>query len=433
MISSLFELNTYSINLETILMPTSTDTATLAAINIYPIKSTAGLSLSNAWIDHLGLACDRRFVLSDPQGKFITARTQPKLCLVQAHLLADGLILTAPNMPELIIRYQSITAHYQTVTVWHDDIQAQCCPNDINQWFSDYLQQSCQLLFFGEHSTRPVKNSNKQVAFADGYPLLVISQASLDALNARSARVNIMAQFRPNLVVDNCPAFAEDSWQKIKIGDVEFEVSKPCSRCIFTTVDPKTGEFDKSREPLTSLAKFRKGDDGEVYFGQNLIPLNMGKIKTGDAIKVLSHKVADSYSEQATEQTHRKNFSDQPLTRNNFDTLSPDQHPISQTLTQTPQQEAEQSMSKKVNIVFESWNISHQGNKQDTLLEQGEEAGLIMHYSCRGGNCGRCKVKLQSGEVEQLATDGLMPDEQADGYILACSSIPKSDLVITKN
>ncbi|MGJ8690998.1 MAG: YcbX family protein [Thalassotalea sp.] len=428
----------------------STTTPILSEINVYPIKSTAAISLSNTWVDELGLSFDRRFVLSDVNGEFITARKKPKLALIQVNIVAYGLILTAPNMSSLSILFQDFSPSYQNVTVWRDEIKGQLCHPTYDQWFSEYLQKPCTLLYFGQQSERRVKNQQQQVAYADGYPLLLIAQASLTALNERSPRNNVMAQFRPNIVIDNCEAFAEDGWQKIKIGEVTFEIVKPCSRCIFTTINPVTGEFEKSKEPLTSLAKFRKGDDNEIYFGQNLIALNTGQIKNGDQVEVLSRKTAEFYPDlvkhtqeykpfaaKSSNSTTDKLSSDNSPKENssaNFDTITTNKlNDSKQSQTNNLLNTESMKVPKKVKIMFDSWNISHQGNTKDTLLDQGEDAGLIMHYSCRGGNCGRCKVKLQSGEVEQLTTDGLMPQEQEEGYILACSSIPQSDLVITKN
>ena len=397
----------------------------LADIQVYPIKSTSGIGLTNAWIDDLGLSFDRRFVLTDFNGKFITARTHPKLCLIQTNITVNGFIITAPNMPSLVLNYtgdhaNSLSSSYQNITVWDDTISAQQCGDNINQWFSQYIRQNCQLMYFGDNSNRQVKNSESNVAFADGYPLLLISQASLDTLNEYSPRNNVMAQFRPNIVVNGCDAFAEDSWHTIQIGEVKFLVSKACSRCNFTTVDPTTGKFDTTQEPLTTLAKFRKDEHGEIYFGQNLIPLNQGQIKIGDTLEVLKTQTA-------------KQYSDSLLTSIKPEEAAAEIKDLSPNTLTPPSIQPTANTNKKVTINFDSRNEVHQGNTKDSLLEQGEDADLIMHYSCRAGNCGRCKVKLQSGEVEQLSTNGLMPDEIHEGYILSCVSIPKSDLVITKN
>ncbi len=280
------------------------NTPVLSSIHIYPIKSTAGIALSNSWVDDFGLSFDRRFVLTNAQGKFITARTKPRLCLVQASLTASGLVLSAPEMPLLEISYQDFSDSYQQVTVWADQIDSQYCHKKYDQWFSEFLGFECQLHFFGQQSNRAVKNSTKQVGFADGYPLLLISQASLDDLNNKLTDHHVkMSQFRPNLVIENTSAFAEDTWQQIRIGEVIFDVVKPCSRCVFTTVDPLTGVKNASKEPLMTLKRYRQVERGEVMFGQNLIPVNKGQIKQGDKLTVLKtqpplqFKISDQHSE----------------------------------------------------------------------------------------------------------------------------------------
>jgi len=270
----------------------------VSSIDIYPIKSTSGISLSHAWVDECGVSFDRRFVVIDHQGQFITARTEPRLCLIKSCITESGLILTAPNMEPLIIRYEQFTNHYQQVSVWNDAIQGQYCALEYDFWLSDYLEKPCQLLYFGQQSQRLVKNSDKSVAFADGYPLLLIAQASLDDLNSRLAYLDHqvpMAQFRPNIVVKKTEAFAEDNWQRIQIGEVEFSVPKPCSRCIFTTVNPLTGENHKRQEPLATLKSYRQVADGDVMFGQNLIALNQGKISLNDEVIILDKKASPDF------------------------------------------------------------------------------------------------------------------------------------------
>jgi uncharacterized protein YcbX len=265
--------------------------AILQSLHIYPIKSAAGISLSHTWVDDFGLSFDRRFVVTDTKGKFITARTEPTLCLIQVHLTAQGLILTAPDMPALTVNYQHLSTNYKNVSIWKDEIQAQYGNEHYDLWLSQYLQKPCQLLYFGEKSQRYVSNSHRKVAFADGYPLLLISQASLNDLNRRLPKhlqnTVSMAQFRPNIVVNNCDAFAEDTWQHIRIGEVEFQLVKPCSRCSFTTVSPENAEKQPQKEPLKTLKNYRQVSSGEVMFGQNLIALNQGSIKQGDEITLL--------------------------------------------------------------------------------------------------------------------------------------------------
>lgn len=270
--------------------------ARVQTINIYPIKSTAGVAMSSAWIDALGLCFDRRFVVADMKGKFMTGRTSPLLCLIQANITASGFILTAPNMPALTLDYQSLSTQYCQVSVWNDNIEAQQTSAKANLWFSQYLDKPCQLLYFGEQSTRYVKNRDRQVAFSDKSPISLVSQASLDDLNLRCDADIVMAQFRQNIVVSDCSAFAEDTWQHIKIGEVEFEVIKSCSRCIFTTVNPVTAQKHDGREPFATLKSYRQTERGDILFGQHLLPLNQGQIRLTDKVTVLSHKPAPVFN-----------------------------------------------------------------------------------------------------------------------------------------
>lgn len=378
-------------------------TVTVSNLYIYPIKSTMGISLPHADIDELGLAFDRRFVISDNSGQFITARTEPTLCLVKSTLTEKGISLSAPNMPTLTLSYDNFSSQYQNVTVWGDEIAGQFCSTAASSWFSSYLQRPCQLLYFGQASSR-VKNTNlddaRKVAFADGYPLLLISQASLDELNQRLSANNqqtvTMAQFRPNIVVDNCLPFAEDSWQQIRIGDIEFQVSKPCERCIFTTINPENGIKNAGQQPLSTLKTYRQTNNGEVLFGQNLIPLNSGSIKHGDKLTVSKSKHTPIFNQPSATTTATKAV----------------------------------KSKTKLSIQFETWNKKYKADNQKTILEHGEDAGLIIPYSCRAGMCGRCKAKLISGEVTQIADDGLSAEEKQQGYILCCSSVAQSDVVI---
>jgi uncharacterized protein YcbX/ferredoxin len=401
----------------------------VSRIYIYPVKSTAGISLSHAKVEELGLAFDRRFIVCDHSGQFITARTEPRLCLVQASLTTQGLTLSAPNMDMLTLSYDEFTKQYQNVTVWGDEVNSQLCAKKANLWFSEFLKRPCELLYFGENSHRekkPNTNNSRKIAFADGYPLLLISQASLNDLNERLLDDNndnslpsvSMSQFRPNIVVDDCLPFAEDSWEYIRIGEVEFKVSKPCERCIFTTVNPSNGEKHPQQQPLKMLKTFRKADSGEILFGQNLIALNSGTITQGDKLTIISKKKPPTF-----------------LTSNSTLKMKPPTIDVPSEETSVP------SVNKKLTVTFEKWNKSlkipalnqTENDSAKTLLENGEDAGLILPYSCRAGMCGRCKAKLISGEVRQNSIDdidGLTAQEKQEGYILCCSSIAMSNVVI---
>lgn len=399
----------------------------VSQLTVYPIKSTAGITLSNAWVDQYGLAFDRRFVLTDPQGAFITARTEPSLCLIRTSLTEKGLVVIAPDMPLLTLNYDSLSSDYQSITVWRDTISGQHCDKAANLWFSQYLSKPCQLMYFGEKSSRKVKNSQQETAFSDGYPLLLISQGSLDYLNQALDEPVSMAHFRPNIVVENCEPFAEDSWKHIRIGEVEFMVTKPCSRCIFTTIDPDTAHKNIYQEPLKTLKTFRQVLNGDVMFGQNLVPLNQGQIKVTDTISALSTQMPPRFMnkggipKKAGEKICKSSAKE--------DNTSP---PIHKNTFQESDVISSQKNKGKVNINYESWNKSITGNTRNTLLEQGEEAGLLLPYSCRGGMCGRCKMKLISGDVKVLADDGLSDAEKTQGYVLSCSCIPQSDISVSK-
>lgn len=268
----------------------------LSDIIVYPIKSTAGLHLSRATISRFGLEFDRRFVLCTTEGKFLTARTRPQLLHIRVSLTARGLIISAPGQTDLQLKYHEFSSHYQTVSVWQDHIEAQHCSGIADSWFSDYLGQECRLLFFGTDSNRPLEDfPQHQTAFADGYPLLLISQASLADLSSRCSNPVQMNQMRPNLVVHGTAAYEEDRWKKIRIGTAEFAIVKPCGRCILTTTNPTTLERNPDREPLSVLKRYRKGSDGEAHFGQNMIPLNNGIISVNDPVEILEIGQSEKY------------------------------------------------------------------------------------------------------------------------------------------
>ncbi|PSU00050.1 hybrid-cluster NAD(P)-dependent oxidoreductase [Photobacterium iliopiscarium] len=272
---------------------------TLSQIHVYPVKSTAALTQSHAWVEKQGLAFDRRFMVASDEGAMITARKYPQMVKITATLTMTGLVLQYPNKTDLVLQYADFAMVDVPATVWNDNFSAYTTTVIANQWFSDIIGHSVQLLFCGQQSNRVRSKIGHNVSFADGYPLLVISEASLAALNERSRDHHTMAQFRTNLVVSNTDAFAEDEWKRIRIGEVEFEIVKPCARCILTTVDPLTGEFNALKEPLKTMATFRADAAGDVFFGQNLVALNEGMIRAGDVIEVLETQPKQVYVDNA--------------------------------------------------------------------------------------------------------------------------------------
>ncbi|MGI1669072.1 MAG: hybrid-cluster NAD(P)-dependent oxidoreductase [Neptuniibacter sp.] len=272
----------------------------LSGINIFPVKSLGGFAQSSSYVTSAGLAFDRRFMLATPDGDLLSARETPKMLLYKVLLKEDGIEVVSPDGGHLSLAYPQLFQNYRQVNVWGTEINAQHCGEQFDQWFTAQLGRPCQLLYFGEQSERYTsKRPEIPVGFADGYPLLLISEASLADLNSRSSAPVTMKHFRTNLVVKGCEPFEEDSWKRIRIGQVEFEVVKPCSRCVMTTVDPETADPITGGEPIKTLANYRKGKDNEVYFGQNLVALNEGHINEGDAIVVLEQQQAEVYPDSA--------------------------------------------------------------------------------------------------------------------------------------
>ncbi|MEL3922943.1 MOSC N-terminal beta barrel domain-containing protein [Aeromonas enteropelogenes] len=260
---------------------------TLDSIHLYPVKSTAGMALTRARVTEEGLLGDRRYMVVKPDGTFITARTHPQLQQVQATPIDGGLLLRYPGFEPLTLLETEFSLTPQATGVWKDNFNALHTHALADAWLSRVAGERVQLLWLGEESARFREKTGTRVSFADGYPVLLISQGSLEDLNLRSDALHQMSQFRTNLVASGTRPFEEDSWKRIRIGEVEFLVAKPCSRCIMTTVEPGTDRFNALKEPLATLTRYRRGEDGEVYFGQNLVALNEGWIEAGSEIEVL--------------------------------------------------------------------------------------------------------------------------------------------------
>lgn len=365
---------------------------TLNAIYIYPIKSANAIRLTLSNVEEKGLQFDRRYMLINEEGKFITGRTNPELTQISVELLSTGLVIRAPKMKKLTILRDNFSRYSIASILWSSAIDAQHCHVECDAWFCSFLNQKCQLVHCDESTIRFVENKNTQVSFADGYPLLLINQRSIDQLNSRLKIPVSVLRFRPNIVINGDYPFVEDSWQKIKIGEVEFEVSKPCSRCSFINVDPKTG-LVLNNEPLQTLAKFRFYE-GNVDFGQNLIALNSGVIKEGDEIQVLETKGSIYYGNIDDYQDNKENI---------------------------------------LQIKYQNSNVQFSGNNQQLLLDQLAKAAIYLPFSCRRGLCGYCKVKLIAGSVKILKDEALTDAQKTAGYILACSCIPSADITICED
>lgn len=267
---------------------------TLASIHVYPVKSCRGHAVDAALVDRFGLAGDRRFLAVDAAGRFLTQRTLPRLALVTPTLNEGRITLAAPGVGplDLPLRAES-PAEACEVTIWRDTVSATDLGPEAAAWLTGYLGQPARLVTLSPAFRRPVRGSvapdPDQAAFSDAFPVLLISEASLEDLNQRldPAIAGLpMDRFRPNLVVRGCAAYAEDVWRRIRIGDIVLRAAGPCGRCVVTTTDQQT--LDRGKEPLRTLAQYRRGPQGEVYFGQNYVhETKSGSLRVGDAVEIL--------------------------------------------------------------------------------------------------------------------------------------------------
>ena len=264
----------------------------VSELYLYPIKSARGIPLERAELDERGFRHDRRWMLVDADGRFISQREAHRLALVDVALAGDALLVSAPGMPALRVACAARGAP-ERCTIWHDVVAAESVSGVADEWFSTFLSLSCRLLHMPDESHRIVNRAyvkqERLVGFADAYPLLVIGQGSLDLLNqklnAQGERALPMQRFRPNIVVAESRPHEEDEWRQIRIGEIDVDVVKPCERCVITTVDIDSATA--GREPLRTLAGYRK-QGSKVLFGQNAVHRQLGSLSIGDAITVLS-------------------------------------------------------------------------------------------------------------------------------------------------
>lgn len=264
---------------------------TLSEINIYPIKSLAGISLQSAEVEERGLKYDRRWVLVDETNTFFTQRDFPEMALIKISIEEEGLKLQhkKKNIEPLKIPFAFKHSKNREVTIWDDTVLGELYNTQIDDWFSDAIGIKCHLVKMPETTKRTVDKTyaeNKIVSFADAFPFMIIGQASLDDLNSRMEVPLPMNRFRTNFVFTGGRPFEEDKWKKFKIGEVVFEAVKPCARCVITTTDQDTAE--RFKEPLLTLSKFRNFNN-KVMFGMNLVCESIGKVIVGDKITPLSN------------------------------------------------------------------------------------------------------------------------------------------------
>ncbi|MEI7845670.1 MAG: MOSC N-terminal beta barrel domain-containing protein [Chloroflexota bacterium] len=261
----------------------------LSNLSFYPIKSMRGHDLEHAQVEKMGLENDRRLMVVDPQGRFITQREHARMALITPFLQGNNLILQSEGMEPLNLEILR-SGKRLPVDIWSSKaVESIDQGEKVAKWLSDFLEIPARLVRIADGYQRKISpeyaiQPNDQVGFADGFPLLIISQESLDDLNSRLDNPIPMNRFRTNLVVSGTQPFAEDLWKRIRIGDVELALVKPCARCNVPTINQDTAE--SSKEPNTTLSKYRK-IDGKVMFGMNIIPISTGYLQIGQTVEIL--------------------------------------------------------------------------------------------------------------------------------------------------
>lgn len=259
----------------------------VSSLHIYPVKSTSNISLDTMNLGSLGPESDRRWMVVDGNGRYLTQRRFPLMCKISSRLTPDGIVISADGSEDLILTNSSYKQE-SDVVVWHDTVSALDCGDDAAQWLTRVLGTECRLVYMSDDCQREVDaefaSSGELVSFADGFPLLIVAESSLADLNNRLSTPIAINRFRPNIVVKGCAAFAEDGWRELRIGDVQLSIVKPCSRCVIPSIDPETG--NKQSEVIKALAAYRRRE-GKIYFGQNALYKAEGKIRVGDPVTII--------------------------------------------------------------------------------------------------------------------------------------------------
>lgn len=279
--------------------PTVTDSPPrISQLFVHPLKGARGIPLQAATLDDFGIVGDRRWVLVDSKDRFISQREVPRLALVRTALDAGDLTLAADDLEPIPVP-ASPDGPRRPVRIWRDVVEAVDTGDATAAWATRAIGRRCRMMYMPDDVVRPVHpdfavDCRDRVGFADGFPLLIISQAALDMLNARLPSPLGIERFRPNIVVAGTAPHAEDAWSEIRVGGIRIAVVKPCARCVVTTIDPLTATA--TREPLRTLATYRRRGT-HVMFGQNAIHASPGELRVGAVVEVEGERVAALPSE----------------------------------------------------------------------------------------------------------------------------------------
>jgi uncharacterized protein YcbX len=267
----------------------------ISQLYIYPIKSLGAVSISEAVMENEGLRGDRRFMLVDAAGKFITQRTQPELTRFVLSESTSGFVVTdSVTGLKKELTWNPMVGSWIQVEIWEDTLQALEVLEGWSAWFSNALSQQVKLVRITKEQPRLMQSKYqtsmaKNTSFADSLPLLLVGSGSYNALEERTGSPVDRLRFRPNIIVKESEPFVEDTWGEIKIGEVSLSGAKPCARCPLVNVDPLSGESDK--KTLKTLASFRTINH-KVYFGQQFVPISVGEIRVGMEVQIIRLKDA---------------------------------------------------------------------------------------------------------------------------------------------
>lgn len=268
----------------------------LSGIFVYPVKSMAGISLNESKLEASGLMHDRKWMLVDKNGRFISQREIPQLAKFTMTIYSDHLRIVWGKEYIDVPFESSFYRDQKKVEVWDDQMSALIAEDAINSWFSLRLNFPCQLVYQSKHTERftsPKHGNSSELSFVDAYPFLMISEESLYFLNQKLSQPMEMNRFRPNLIIKGGTPHIEDEFPYFKIGEVIFNAVKPCARCQIVTIDQS--HLTQGVEPLKTLATYRKVGN-KVMFGQNLIMESKPDfiLKTGDKIIASDKKIQDN-------------------------------------------------------------------------------------------------------------------------------------------
>jgi len=272
---------------------------TVAQLYCYPVKSCRGFSLRAAEVGRMGIRHDRQWVVVDEQGTFVAQRSAAgmgigirSMCLIETSLDADTLTLAATGMSPVSVPLREIDGQRKNIVVWKSPLSAIDQGDEVADWLSRYLSRerpgNYRLVRMPDDGVRKALNGDGEIAFSDESPFLVVSRSSLDDLNKRLAEPLPMNRFRPNIVLDGSEPYEEDTFSRIQIGDIEFVGTTRCGRCPIPTINQETAV--QGKEPLTTLATYRKTEKGGVVFGSYFNHVGSGTIQIGDAIRVVERR-----------------------------------------------------------------------------------------------------------------------------------------------